>query len=324
MNDKNIILYDLFDFDNSEKENTINYKSKYSNLTNLNKEELFEFYNDLNKEEYHKDSKDDECTPMELVEHMVDYIPDNFWKKDNISILDPCAGNGNFASYLKFKTDPNNIWQNELNEIRYINSKDILGFKHTYNHDFFELKSILNRKWDLIIGNPPYSGGRNKNTSVSNLFIQEAIDILLNSKEKFENKPEHGKDLGREHEKYLTDIHFSTPVFVTDWPKDIKAFYMRLNEDNETVRAVDLLVPGSGELVGGSQGEERLDQLLNRMKEMNVPADELWWYLDLRRYGGCVHSGFGMGFERMVMYLTGVENIRDVIPFPRTPNNAEF
>jgi asparaginyl-tRNA synthetase len=162
------------------------------------------------------------------------------------------------------------------------------------------------------------------NSKFAKITHKEAIDILLNSKERFENKPEHGKDLGREHEKYLTDIHFSTPVFVTDWPKDIKAFYMRLNEDNETVRAVDLLVPGSGELVGGSQREERLDQLLNRMKEMNVPADELWWYLDLRRYGGCVHSGFGMGFERMVMYLTGVENIRDVIPFPRTPNNAEF
>lgn len=153
---------------------------------------------------------------------------------------------------------------------------------------------------------------------------REAIDILLNSGEKFQNKPAYGKDLGREHEKYLTDSHFSTPVFVTDWPKDIKAFYMRLNDDGETVRAVDLLVPGSGELVGGSQREERKEVLLKRMKEMKIPEDELWWYLDLRKYGGCVHSGFGMGFERMVMYLTGVENIRDVIPFPRTPNNAEF
>lgn len=153
---------------------------------------------------------------------------------------------------------------------------------------------------------------------------REAIDILLKSNEKFENEPGYGKDLGREHERYLTDTHFSVPVFVTDWPKDIKAFYMRLNDDNETVRAVDLLVPGSGELVGGSQREERTDQLLKRMEEMDIPVDDMWWYLDLRRYGGCVHSGFGMGFERMVMYLTGVENIRDVIPFPRTPNNAEF
>lgn len=153
---------------------------------------------------------------------------------------------------------------------------------------------------------------------------KKAIDILIDSKQKFENKPEYGKDIAREHEKYLTDVHFSAPVFVVDWPKGIKAFYMRLNDDNETVRAVDLLVPGSGELVGGSQREERMDHLLKRMDEMNVDKEELWWYLDLRRYGGCVHSGFGMGFERMVMYLTGVENIRDVIPFPRTPNNAEF
>lgn len=153
---------------------------------------------------------------------------------------------------------------------------------------------------------------------------KEAIDILLNSKHKFENDPGYDKDLNREHERYLTDEHFNGPVFVTDWPKDIKAFYMRLNEDGKTVRAMDLLVPGSGELIGGSQREERLDLLLDRMKQMNIPEDDMWWYLDLRRYGGCIHSGFGMGFERMIMYLTGVENIRDVIPFPRTPNNAEF
>lgn len=153
---------------------------------------------------------------------------------------------------------------------------------------------------------------------------KEAIDILLNSKHKFENQPGYDKDLNREHERYLTDEHFNGPVFVTDWPKDIKAFYMRLNDDRKTVRAMDLLVPGSGELIGGSQREERLDLLLDRMKQMNIPEDDMWWYLDLRRYGGCVHSGFGMGFERMIMYLTGVENIRDVIPFPRTPNNAEF
>lgn len=153
---------------------------------------------------------------------------------------------------------------------------------------------------------------------------KEAIDILLNANIKFDNKPIHGQDLNTEHEKYLTDIHFKRPVFVTDWPKDIKAFYMRLNDDQETVAAVDLLVPGSGELIGGSQREERLDLLLKRMKEMNVPQNDLDWYIDLRRYGGCVHSGFGLGFERLIMYLTGVENIRDVIPFPRTPKNCEF
>ena len=153
---------------------------------------------------------------------------------------------------------------------------------------------------------------------------KDAIKILQDSDVKFENKPVYGGDLATEHEKYLTDVHFKAPVFVINWPKDIKAFYMRLNDDNETVAAMDLLVPGSGELVGGSQREERLEFLVQRMKEMNIPADELYWYLDLRRYGGTKHAGFGLGFERLIMYVTGVENIRDVIPFPRTPNNAEF
>jgi len=151
-----------------------------------------------------------------------------------------------------------------------------------------------------------------------------AIDILLNSGVKFENTPKHGQDINTEHEKYLTDKHFKSPVFVIDWPKDIKAFYMRQNDDGKTVAAMDLLVPGSGELIGGSQREERLDVLMKRMDEMGVPKNDLEWYLDLRRYGGCVHSGFGLGFERLIMYLSGVENIRDVIPFPRTPKNCEF
>ncbi len=152
----------------------------------------------------------------------------------------------------------------------------------------------------------------------------EAIDILINSKVDFENKPIKGEDLAKEHEKYLTEVHFKSPVFVKDWNKDIKAFYMRLNDDNKTVAAVDLLVPGAGELMGGSQREERLDVLLNRMNELGMNQEELDWYINLRRYGGCVHSGFGMGFERLLIYLTGVDNIRDVIPFPRTPGNLEF
>ncbi len=152
---------------------------------------------------------------------------------------------------------------------------------------------------------------------------KEAIDILKEAKKTFENTPEYGEDLATEHEKYLVS-HFDGPVFVTDWPKDIKAFYMRMNDDNETVAAMDLLVPGAGELIGGSQREERLDKLEARMDELNIPKEELKWYLDLRRYGGCKHAGFGLGFDRMLMYLTGVENIRDVIPFPRTPRNCEF
>jgi len=165
------------------------------------------------------------------------------------------------------------------------------------------------------------------NNVVSSDFIRithkEAIEVLLNAKVKFENKPEFGKDLATEHEKYLV-LHFNGPVFVIDWPKGIKAFYMRLNDDNETVAAMDLLVPGSGELIGGSQREERLEYLEKRMKEMNIPKEDLWWYLDLRKYGGCKHAGYGLGFDRMLMYITGVENIRDVIPFPRTPRNCEF
>jgi len=153
---------------------------------------------------------------------------------------------------------------------------------------------------------------------------KEAIDILLKSGQKFDNVPKQGADMNTEHEKYLTDKHFKSPVFVIDWPKDIKAFYMRLNDDQETVSAMDLLVPGSGELVGGSQREERLDYLIKRMEAMHIPKEGMEWYLDLRRYGGCIHSGFGMGFERLLMYLSGVENIRDVLPFPRTPKNCEF
>lgn len=162
------------------------------------------------------------------------------------------------------------------------------------------------------------------NSPFARVKHKEAIDILLQSNVKFENTPRHGQDINTEHEKYLTEKYFKSPVFVIDWPKDIKAFYMRMNDDGQTVAAMDLLVPGSGELVGGSQREERLDYLIKRMDELGIPKADLEWYLDLRRYGGCVHSGFGMGFERLIMYLTGVENIRDVIPFPRTPKNCEF
>ncbi|MFA6626955.1 MAG: asparagine--tRNA ligase [Bacilli bacterium] len=153
---------------------------------------------------------------------------------------------------------------------------------------------------------------------------KDAIHIIKNASKTWENNIEYGDDLASEHEKYLTDEYFCAPVFVTNWPEEIKAFYMRLNDDHKTVAAVDLLVPGSGELVGGSQREERLDFLLERMKKMNVSTDGMEWYINLRKYGGVYHSGFGLGFERLIMYVTGVENIRDVIPFPRTPNNCDF
>ncbi|MFK5883745.1 MAG: asparagine--tRNA ligase [Candidatus Izemoplasma sp.] len=161
------------------------------------------------------------------------------------------------------------------------------------------------------------------NSDFIRITHKEAVDVLKSANAKFDHKPDYLSDLATEHEKYLVK-HFDGPVFVKDWPKDIKAFYMRLNDDNETVAAMDLLVPGSGELCGGSQREERLDVLKARMKEMDVSEKDLWWYLDLRKYGGTKHAGFGMGFDRMMMYLTGIENIRDVIPFPRTPRNCEF
>ena len=152
---------------------------------------------------------------------------------------------------------------------------------------------------------------------------EEVIRILKEAPVKWEFTPEYGEDIAKEHEKYITE-YFNGPVFIKNWPKDIKAFYMKQNADGKTVAAVDLEVPGAGELMGGSQREEDYDKLINRMKELGMEIEGLDWYLNLRKYGGCVHSGFGMGFERLLIYLTGVENIRDVIPFPRTPGNCEF
>jgi len=152
----------------------------------------------------------------------------------------------------------------------------------------------------------------------------EAITILETSGEKFEFPVTWGTDLQSEHERYICEQVVQGPVFLTDYPKDIKAFYMRLNDDGKTVAACDLLVPAIGELVGGSQREERYDMLKQRMDDMNIHAESLKWYLDLRRYGGCQHAGFGLGFERFLMYITGMQNIRDVLPFARTPRNLDY
>jgi len=152
----------------------------------------------------------------------------------------------------------------------------------------------------------------------------EAVDLLLKADKKFEFPVEWGIDLQTEHERYLTEEVFKKPVFVTDYPKDIKAFYMRMNDDGKTVAAMDLLVPGVGEIIGGSQREERMDILTERMKEMDLNEEDYWWYLELRKYGGAKHAGYGLGFERAIMYLTGMQNIRDVVPYPRTPKQADF
>ena len=207
--------------------------------------------------------------------------------------------------------DLDGIMDIEADMLRYIikyvieNAKEEIEFLNQF------VEPGLIDKLNIVLNNEP-----------ARITHKEAIDILINSGKKFEYEPKHGEDLAKEHEKYLTEEHFKSPVFVYNWPKDIKAFYMRVNDDNETVAAVDLLVPGSGELMGGSQREEREEVLLKRMEEMNTGTMD--WYVNLRKFGGCKHSGFGMGFERLLIYLTGVENIRDVIPFPRTPKNLEF
>jgi asparaginyl-tRNA synthetase len=166
------------------------------------------------------------------------------------------------------------------------------------------------------------------NNKFERITYTEAIEILLNSpaykKKKFQYEISWGIDLQSEHERYLVEKHFKKPVIVTNYPKDIKAFYMRQNDDGKTVAAMDILAPGIGEIVGGSQREERYEKLLQRMEEMHIPADEMYWYLDTRRFGTVPHAGFGLGFERMVLFVTGMGNIRDVIPFPRTPKNADF
>ena len=161
------------------------------------------------------------------------------------------------------------------------------------------------------------------NSKFTRISHHDVIKILKEAKVNWEFEPEYGEDIAKEHEKYITE-YFDGPVFITDWPKNIKAFYMKQNSDGETVAAVDLEVPGAGELMGGSQREEDYDKLVRRMEELGMEKESMEWYLNLRRFGGCVHSGFGMGFERLLIYLTGVENIRDVIPYPRTPGNCEY
>lgn len=161
------------------------------------------------------------------------------------------------------------------------------------------------------------------NSKFTRVDHKDVIDILKKADVKWEFEPDYEGDIAKEHEKYITE-YFGGPVFITNWPKDIKAYYMKLNPDGKTVAAVDLVVPQAGELMGGSQREENYDILVNRMKELNIDRENIEWYLNLRKFGGCVHSGFGMGFERLIIYLTGVDNIRDVIPFPRTPRNCEY
>jgi len=271
----------------------------------------------------------------------VDYSKDFFGKKASLTVSGQLQAETFALAYKKTytfgptfraensntKTHANEFWMIEP-EIAFCDlngdmdvMEDVL--KYVVNHvlenckveieflDKFVEKGLLEKLQKLV---------KSKFTRITH---KELIDILKKADVKFEFEPEYGKDIAREHEKYITE-YFNGPVFITNWPKDIKAFYMRLNDDNSTVAAVDLEVPGAGELMGGSQREERLEVLEKRIDELGMEKDTYDWYLKLREYGGCPHSGFGIGFERLVMYLTGVENIRDVIAYPRTPGNCDY
>lgn len=271
----------------------------------------------------------------------VDYTKDFFGKKSNLTVSGQLEAETFALAYKKTytfgptfraensntKTHANEFWMIEP-EIAFCNleqdmdiMEDMLKYVVSYVLEHCQIEIDFFDKW-------VEKGLKEKLTKLVNskftrITHEEVISILKKAKVKWEFEPAYGEDIAKEHEKYITE-YFNGPVFIKDWPKDIKAFYMKQNEDGKTVAAVDLEVPGAGELMGGSQREESYDKLVNRMKELNMEEGDMDWYLNLRRYGGCYHSGFGMGFERLLIYLTGVENIRDVIPYPRTPGNCDF
>ena len=283
-----------------------------------------------------------QVTTMSKIDDKTDYKKDFFGKKTSLTVSGQLQGEAFALAYKKIytfgptfraekshtKTHASEFWMIEP-EMAFCDLDGCMSIQEDLVK--YIVKNVLEKCSDEIeFFNKFIDKGLKERLSdiVDKDFVkithEEAIKILLESNKKFEFLPKYGEDIATEHEKYLTEVHFKCPVFVYDWPKDIKAFYMKLNKDNKTVRAVDLLVPGVGELMGGSQREEDYKKLLKRMEEFNIEKEELDWYLNLSKYGGVYHSGFGMGFERLIMYLTGVENIRDVIPFPRTPNNCEF
>ncbi len=278
---------------------------------------------------------------LPLKDGKVDYNEDLFGKKTYITGTGQLHGETFAHAFGKIytfgptlrtensntKTHANEFWMVEP-EICFCDLEDLMDIEE----DFLKyiVKNILEmcpeemEFFDKFIENGLIEKLKKVCTSTfTRLDHKEAIDILKKADKEWEFIPEYGEDLAKEHEKYITE-YFNGPVFVKNWPKDIKAFYMKQNEDGKTVAAVDLEVPGAGEIMGGSQREENYDKLLNRMKELGIDDKELYWYTELRKYGSSIHSGFGLGFERLLMYLTGMENIRDVIPFPRTPRNCDF
>ena len=225
------------------------------------------------------------------------------------------------------KTHANEFWMIEP-EIAFCDLENLMDIEEDMLK--YIVKYVLDKCKDEIIFFDKFveNGLKDKleklvNSKFTRISHHDVIDLLNKSDIKWEYKPTYEDDIQKEHEKYITD-YFNGPVFITNWPKDIKAWYMKTNDDNKTVAAVDLEVPGAGELIGGSQREEDYSKLLKRAKDMGIDTDVVEWYINLRKYGTCVHSGFGMGFERLIIYLTGVENIRDAIPFPRTPGSCEY
>ena len=225
------------------------------------------------------------------------------------------------------KTHANEFWMIEP-EIAFCDLKELMNIEEEMLK--YVVKTVLDRCSDEIDFCTQFveKGLKDKLTKLINSeFVRithhDVVDILKKADVKWEFEPDYMEDIAKEHERYITE-YFNGPVFITDWPKDIKAWYMKENSDGKTVAAVDLEVPGAGELMGGSQREEDYDTIIKRAQSMGVDLSVVDWYLNLRKYGGCIHSGFGMGFERLIMYLTGVDNIRDVIPFPRTPGNCEY
>ena len=225
------------------------------------------------------------------------------------------------------KTHANEFWMIEP-EIAFCDLEELMNIEEEM------LKYVVKTVLDRCSGEIDFcdqfveKGLKDKLTKLINsefvrITHRDVVDILKKANVKWEFEPDYLEDIAKEHERYITE-YFNGPVFITNWPKDIKAWYMKENSDGKTVAAVDLEVPGAGELMGGSQREEDYDTIIKRAKSMGVDLAVVDWYLNLRKYGGCVHSGFGMGFERLIMYLTGVDNIRDVIPFPRTPGNCEY
>ena len=280
--------------------------------------------------------------PPKLADGTIDTSKDFFGKESNLTVSGQLEAECFALAFGKvytfgptFRAENSNtarhaaeFWMNEP-EIAFADLSDNMGLAErmikfvirevlekcpddmAFFNEFYD-KSLLTRLDALV------------NAQFKHITYTDAVAILEEHKDEFEYPVFWGCDLQTEHERYLTEKIFESPVFVINYPKEIKAFYMRLNEDNKTVAAMDLLVPGVGEIIGGSQREERMDVLEERIKEFKLNRDDYWWYLELRKYGGTKHAGYGLGFERLIMYLTGVSNIRDVIPFPRTVGKAEF